>query len=128
RVVNMSFGAKPDDDPTDDPLALAAANLVKQGIVVVAAAGNSGADSTGKKVWGGIPSPADSPWVITVGASSSMGTLTRKDDTVAAFSSRGPAAGHIAKPDLVASGVGIVSPISSEGTLVSGLAQLLVNP
>src|SRR5262249_55034611 len=47
RVVNMSFGAQPDDDPEQDPLAIAAANLVKKGIVVVAAAGNSG-ESNGK--------------------------------------------------------------------------------
>jgi serine protease AprX len=127
RIVNMSFGAEPDDDPSEDPLALAAQALVQQGIVVVAAAGNNG-EVNGKKVWGGIPSPADSPWVITVGASSSMGTLTRKDDTMAKFSSRGPAVGGIAKPDLVASGVGIVSPISSVGSMVNTLSQLLVRP
>ena len=127
RVVNLSFGAQPDDDPDNDPLALAAKALVQKGIVVVAAAGNNG-EFGGNKVWGGIGSPADSPWVITVGASSSMGTLTRKDDTMAAFSSRGPAVGSIAKPDLVASGVGIVSPISASGSLVNTLSQLLVRP
>jgi serine protease AprX len=127
RVVNLSFGAQPDEDPSQDPLAQAAQALVQKGIVVVAAAGNEG-QVNGKKVWGGIGSPADSPWVLTVGASSSMGTLTRKDDTMAPFSSRGPAVGHIAKPDLVASGVGIVAPISSTGTMVNTLSQLLVTP
>ena len=110
RVVNLSFGARPLDQPDKDPLALAAKVLVDRGIVVVAAAGNDG-NSNGKKVWGGIPSPADAPWVLTVGASSSMGTLSRKDDQLASFSSRGPAVGRIAKPDVVASGVGIVEPI-----------------
>jgi len=128
RVVNMSFGTAPDEDPSLDPLALAAQALVQKGIVVVVAAGNNGHSPDGKQIWGGIGSPADSPWVITVGASSSMGTLTRKDDTMASFSSRGPAVGHIAKPDLVASGVGIVSPISPAGSLVSTLSQLLVTP
>src|SRR5262252_6696850 len=127
RVVNLSFGAQPDEDPSNDPLALAAQALVMKGIVVVAAAGNNG-EVNGKKVWGGIPSPADSPWVITVGASSSMGTLTRKDDTMAKFSSRGPAAGGIAKPDLVASGVGIVSPVAPTGSMLNTLPQLLVSP
>jgi serine protease AprX len=127
RVVNMSFGAQPDEDPSLDPLALAAKALVDRGVVVVAAAGNNG-QLNGYNVWGGIPSPADAPWVLTVGASSSMGTLTRKDDTMASFSSRGPAVGHIAKPDLVASGVGIVAPMAAEGSLVSSLSQLLVSP
>jgi serine protease AprX len=128
RVVNLSFGTAPDDDPSVDPLALAAQAVVQRGIVVVAAAGNNGQSSDGKQIWGGITSPGDSPWVITVGASSSMGTLTRKDDTMAAFSSRGPAVGHIAKPDLVASGVGIVAAAASGSTLVNMLPQFLVAP
>ena len=125
RVVNMSFGAKPTDAPENDALALAAKALVDRGVVVVAAAGNNG-QVNGKKVWGGIPSPADAPWVLTVGASSTLGTTTRKDDTMASFSSRGPAVGHIAKPDLVASGVGTVSTISPEGTFYASAAQFLV--
>jgi serine protease AprX len=124
RVANLSFGAKPTELPSKDPLALAAKALVDRGIVVVAAAGNNG-ELEGKKIWGGIPSPADAPWVITVGASSSMGTLSRKDDQMASFSSRGPAVGRIAKPDIVASGVGIVAPISREGTLFSLKASSL---
>ena len=125
RVVNMSFGAQPTDAPENDPLALAAKALVDRGVVVVAAAGNNG-QFNGKKVWGGIPSPADAPWVLTVGASSTLGTTTRKDDTMASFSSRGPAVGHIAKPDVVASGVGTVSTISSEGTFYASASQFLV--
>jgi len=39
-----------------------------------------------------------------------MGTVDRRDDTIAAFSSRGPSAvDHAAKPDIVAPGVGIES-------------------
>ena len=125
RVVNMSFGAKPTEAPESDPLALAAKTLVDRGVVVVAAAGNNGTFN-GKKVWGGIPSPADAPWVLTVGASSTLGTLARKDDKMASFSSRGPAVGHIAKPDLVASGVGTLSTISYEGSLYASASQFLV--
>jgi subtilisin family serine protease len=48
--------------------------------------------------------------VLTVGASSHNGTVARNDDTVAAFSSRGPTyIDYAAKPDLVAPGVGIES-------------------
>ena len=125
RVANLSFGAKPNELPNKDPLTLAAKALVDRGIVVVAAAGNDG-EVNGKKVWGGIPSPADAPWVITVGATSSMGTLSRKDDQMASFSSRGPAVGRIAKPDIVASGVGIIAPVPRDGTLFSAKSSALV--
>ncbi len=121
RVVNLSFGAQPTEQPEDDPLALATRTLVDKGLVVVAAAGNDG-EFGGKKVWGGISSPADAPWVLTVGASSTLGTVTRKDDQMAAFSSRGPAVGHFAKPDIVASGVGTIS-TTSVGSLLA-----LANP
>jgi len=132
RVVNLSFGARPGEVPGKDPLALAAKTLVSKGMIVVAAAGNDG-EHDGKKVWGGIPSPADAPWVLTVGASSTLGTVSRKDDQVARFSSRGPAVGGIAKPDIVASGVGTISTISREGTLYTSnplalISQLCLTP
>ena len=48
--------------------------------------------------------------MLTVGASSHMGTVDRSDDTIATFSSRGPTAVDArAKPDIVAPGVGIES-------------------
>src|SRR5260370_1074110 len=50
------------------------------------------------------------PWVLRVGASNTMGTLTRTDDTMASFSSAGPTyLDFAAKPDLVAPGTGTVS-------------------
>jgi serine protease AprX len=110
RVVNLSFGTPVLESYLTDPLTLATQALVQQGVVVVAAAGNDGTDSQGHTVWGGITSPGNAPWVITVGASSTMGTLTRADDTLANFSSRGPTAvDRGAKPDIVASGVGTIS-------------------
>ena len=48
-----------------------------------------------------------------------MGTADRADDTIAAFSSRGPSAiDYGAKPDIVAPGVGIES-LSDPGELRS---------
>ena len=49
-----------------------------------------------------------------------MGTIDRADDVVAPFSSRGPTAiDRIAKPDVVAPGVGIES-LSAPGSLLYG--------
>ena len=39
------------------------------------AAGNIGKNAPGKKQYGGITAPANAPWVLTVGASSTNGTL-----------------------------------------------------
>src|SRR5438477_2751905 len=86
-----------------------------------------GKNAQGHPQWGGISAPANAPWVLTVGASSTMGTLTRTDDTMAPFSSRGPTLiDHAAKPDLTASGVGTVSTISQEGSLDATNAQFLL--
>jgi subtilisin family serine protease len=139
RVVNLSFGMKPSGslpeadplatmlDPVHgDPLAIATKALVDAGIFVVAAAGNVGQvdcstlspsdahhthPATGRcDVWGGITAPGTFPWVFTVGASSSNGSFIREDDARATFSSRGPAFPlQIAKPDILAGGVGIES-------------------
>src|SRR5207253_7959481 len=75
RVVNLSVGAKVYESYSTDPLTLAAKAVVDQGVVVVAAAGNLGKDATGGPLYGGISAPGTAPWVITVGASSSLGTV-----------------------------------------------------
>ncbi|HSL20160.1 MAG TPA: S8 family peptidase [Vicinamibacterales bacterium] len=110
RIANLSIGAGVYESYESDLLPQAAKRVVDEGIVVIAAAGNGGRDSFGRRQYGAITSPANAPWVLTVGASSHMGTIDRDDDTVARFSSRGPTAvDRAAKPDLVAPGVGIVS-------------------
>ncbi len=93
-VVCMSFGA--DVINENDPLSRGAESLWKRGIVVVAAAGNSGPKERS------IKSPGNNPYIITVGA------LDTKNMDIAEFSSRGPTIyGH--KPDLVAPAVDITS-------------------
>ena len=110
RIINLSVGAGVSESYTTDFLAEAARRAVEQGIVVVASAGNAGRRSDGRTQYGAITAPGNAPWVLTVGASSHMGTIDRSDDTIAAFSSRGPTAfDRAAKPDLVAPGVGIES-------------------
>jgi serine protease AprX len=110
RVVNLSVGAGINESYWTDPLTLAAKRVADSGVVVVAAAGNAGKNALGEAQYGGVDAPANAPWVLTVGASSTMGTITRDDDTMASFSSHGPTyLDWAAKPDLVAPGVGSVS-------------------
>ena len=75
---------------------------------------------------GGITSPGNAPWVLTVGASSEAGTSKRSNDTIAKFSSRGPTwIDFAAKPDLVAPGVGIESLADPHSTLYATLPGML---
>ena len=118
RVINLSVAAGVFESYTTDPLTLAAKRAVEAGIVVVSAAGNLGRSPEGAVQRGGVGAPGNAPWVITVGASSHNGTVDRSDDTVAAFSSRGPTAIDLEpKPDLVAPGVGIESTAEAGSTL-----------
>ncbi len=110
RVVNMSVGAPIKESYWTDPLTVAVKKVTDLGITVVAAAGNFGKNAAGQPQWGGITAPGNAPWVLTVGASSTNGTLTRNDDTMAPYSSTGPTYIDFgAKPDLVAPGTGTVS-------------------
>ena len=128
RVVNLSVGAEVLESFDTDPLTLAAKTIVDRGIVVVSAAGNEGQDDNGRKVWGGISAPGNAPWVLTVGASSTKGTFTRSDDELASFSSRGPTpVDYIAKPDLLASGVGTISTASPDSTFYAEFPQYRVD-
>jgi serine protease AprX len=100
RVVNLSFGTDSVQPYQVDPLAAAAENAWRHGIVVVVSGGNDGADA------GGLSDPAIDPYVIAVGASDPGGVLTGwKLPTAASFSSRGTTARHV---DLLAPGRSIV--------------------
>jgi serine protease AprX len=128
RVVNMSVGARVSESYWTDPLTLAAKALTDRGIVVVTAAGNFGRNAAGELQFGGITAPANAPWVLTVGASSTNGTLTRYDDSMASFSSSGPTNIDFgAKPDLVAPGMGTVSLAAAGSTFYATKSQFLIS-
>ena len=127
RVINLSVASGVFESYLNDPLALAAKRAADAGIVVVAAAGNLGTDENGRTQWGGITSPGNAPWVLTVGASSHQGTANRGDDIVANFSSHGPTwLDFAAKPDIVAPGVGIESLADPSSTLYGRLRAYLL--
>ncbi len=119
RVVNLSVGAAVTESYMTDPLTLAAKRVVDEGVVVVTAAGNLGKNrTTGETQYGAITAPGNAPWVLTVGAYTHQGTLTRTDDAIASYSSRGPTAiDYAAKPDIVATGTGIAS-LAAPGSLL----------
>ena len=103
KVVCMSFGSEPIG--YNDPIMKGAEKLWNSGIVVVAAAGNSGPK------YQTIKSPGISPKIITVGGfdDNRVGEdFDEKYFEIAEFSSRGPAFAKI-KPDMVAPSVDIVS-------------------
>ena len=128
RVVNLSVGAVVTESYWTDPLTVAAKRVVDAGVVVVSAAGNRGRNGAGDTQFGGITSPGNAPWVITVGASSTNGNTNRDDDTVANFSSRGPTyLDWSAKPDVVAPGYGTISLADPMGAFYTSKAAFLVD-
>jgi serine protease AprX len=127
RVINLSLGAPVRQSYRDDPLCEAVARAVQAGIVVVAAAGNFGQTKEGKRIVGGITSPGNSPYALTVGALDTHDTPARSDDTVAPYSSRGPTLYDlIVKPDLVAPGSRLASAAAQGSHLVKTYPERLV--
>ncbi len=103
HVLTNSWGCTRNEGCDLDALRPATAALAAAGIYVVVAAGNTG------PFCGSVQDPP-APYqdVLTVGA------VTR-DNHVASFSSRGPTPDGVAKPDLVAPGVGVVSAMPGGG-------------
>ncbi len=128
RVINMSLGRPVFESYTLDPVDQAVEAAWKAGIVVVVAAGNNGryAATNG---YATIGAPGNDPAVITVGATLTLGTATRVDDTIASYSSKGPTTiDHVVKPDLVAPGNRLLSLRAAGSTLDATRPQNQVAP
>ncbi len=119
RVVNLSLGHPTVEPCVTDPLCLAVERAVGDGLVVVASAGNIGKNAAGEPVLASITTPGVAPSAITVGALNTWGTVSRDDDTVATYSSKGPTKYELGlKPDVVAPGNKIISLEAPGSTLV----------
>ncbi len=100
RILNLSLGHPVEESSTTDPLCRAVEAAWKAGILVVAAAGNAGAEGSAS-----IHSPGNDATILTVGASNNYQSASRFDDILTTYSSRGPTLlDHVVKPDLVAPG------------------------
>src|SRR4029079_18676718 len=102
RVINLSYGTNSAQPSTIDPLAYAAEQAWKAGILVVAAGGNYGFQSHMNNA-PALADPATDRYIVAVGASDSEGTKTIADDSVPAFSPW-PKRGATRGVDLVAPG------------------------
>jgi subtilisin family serine protease len=114
HVINNSWGCPPEEGCIGpEPIHTAVEVLRAAGIMMVVSAGNEG------PACGTVWLPASEDAVFSVGAS-------EKGDHVVTYSSRGPTADGLIKPDVVAPGVDIRSSIpgdeyaNSEGTSMAG--------
>ena len=123
RVLNLSLGTDSEAPPELDPLNLAVQRAWVEGITVVVSAGNYGAPEDGA-AHGTITKPGDDPFVITVGAVDDLETTKISDDRLPAFSSWGPTAHGLAKPDVVAPGARLIS-LRAPGSAIDALPGTL---
>jgi serine protease AprX len=101
RVLNLSYGTNSTQPSLVDPLSFAAERAWRAGIVVVAAAGNTGYQrGIGAP---GLADPAYNPYILAVGGYDTKGTLRDFDDTVGTYSASSNVR-SARKPDFVAVG------------------------
>jgi len=111
RVLNLSLYAPVLGPYWADPMNQAVMRAWEAGIVVVAAAGNSGPTA------GTITAPGNVPYVITAGAIKSGRYTESGYDELAAYSSRGPTESAFVKPDLVVPATRTIAPVPDDSTL-----------
>jgi len=107
RVVNLSLASTVAESYTTDPLDAAVESAYFHGILVVAAAGNRGADAGATSY-----SPGNDPFALTVGAVDDQGTDDRADDVFTDWSSVGKTQDGFSKPEIAAPGAHIVSTLA----------------
>jgi serine protease AprX len=125
KVANFSLHAVNRASVMFDPLDQAVERLWLNGVVVVAASGNYAVDGAQS----GVPfAPGNDPFIITVGAADTMGTLSQSDDTAAPWSAWGYTADGFAKPDLSAPGRFMVGPVTAGGGLAIERPDKVTSP
>lgn len=118
RIVNISAGGDFEASYLHDELSQVAEDATRAGLVVVAAAGNSGHLENHP-----VLPPASAPSVITVGGLDDKNTLEFSDKQMYR-SSFGPTVDGLQKPEVIAPGIWIAAPILP-GTPTAEQAALL---
>jgi serine protease AprX len=120
RVVNLSLSESAPSSYQQSMLDTAVERLWRAGVVVVASAGNRGANTASY-------APANDPFIITVGALDMNGTASDGDDFVASFSSGGRTQDGYDKPEIVAPGrrIGSMLPAGTSLLAQAPLTSLL---
>lgn len=118
RVVNISLGGDEDIPCTKSIIDLAAEEAIRRGIVVVAAAGNSGCSEKHTSV-----PPANSPSVITVGGYNDNNRLDGRALDLYC-SNYGETADGLTKPEIIAPAMWVAAPILPNSPLYT-IAQHL---
>jgi serine protease AprX len=118
RIVNISCGGDHEASYLTDELSQAAEEATRAGIIVVAAAGNSGHMPNHP-----VLPPASAPSVITVGGLDDKNNFDF-DDNDMYRSSFGPTIDGLQKPELIAPGIWVAAPILP-GTPTAEQARLL---
>ncbi len=112
RVINLSLSGTPTSHYWEDPLNQAVMAAWNAGIVVVAAAGNSGPTPMT------IGVPGNVPYVVTVGAvTDNYQPLQPQKYTLASFSAAGPTYEGFVKPEVVSMGGHLRAYAPDDGTL-----------
>jgi serine protease AprX len=125
RVANFSLTGSTDSSFMYDPLDKAVERLWLSGVVVVAAAGNyavNGAES------GMRYAPANDPFVITVGAADTDGSLNTRDDFNPPWTAYGYTYDGFLKPELAASGRYMNGVVPTSSTMYSENPARIVAP
>lgn len=105
RVINISCGGDYEESYLEDRLSQAAEDATRAGILVVAAAGNSGHLPAHA-----VLPPASAPSVLTVGGLDDKNNLDFQDNEMYR-SSFGPTIDGLQKPEVIAPGIWIAAPI-----------------
>jgi serine protease AprX len=123
RVANFSLHGSQPSTFRFDPLNKAVERLWFSGVVVVTAAGNYGDTQAGV-----LYSPANDPFVITVGAVDVSGSVGTHDDFAAPWSAYGYTLDGFAKPEIAAPGRYMIGAVPPDATLAQERPDRVVEP
>jgi serine protease AprX len=125
RVANFSLLGGSNASFLYDPLDAAVEKLWLSGVVVVTAAGNYAQNGQASGV---LYAPANDPFVITVGAVDTAGTLSTADDFNAPWSAYGYTVDGFAKPELGAPGRYMNGPAPTSSAMYTQHPERIVAP